>query len=148
MAKTGQNEAMLVGTGTVEGRPVVVYQDATDGDLLLSVRSDRGWSADPWMRFSVFQSVSPWRIHQTSSTLALCTCVTCLRRRRAASNATRVMRSTVSWSGFGLKDHRTKQSCLIRLSEGEATLSEKVTGVVDVGATVRSITLAELQNLG
>ena len=33
---------------------------------------------------------------------------------------------TLSWGGFGLKDHRTKQSTLLRMSEEKATLSPAV----------------------
>lgn len=35
--------------------------------------------------------------------------------------------STMSWGGFGLRDHRTKQSNLIRLSQGEAKFHPRVT---------------------
>ena len=32
---------------SVDGRPVVVYQDATDNDVLMSVRTAEGWSRSP-----------------------------------------------------------------------------------------------------
>ncbi|MCA9729245.1 MAG: metallopeptidase TldD-related protein [Candidatus Eisenbacteria bacterium] len=34
--------------------------------------------------------------------------------------------STVSWGGFGLKDHRTKQTSLLKMAEGGATLHPSV----------------------
>ena len=44
-----------------------------------------------------------------------------------APKALREIMQMISWSGFGLKDHRTKRTSLLKMIEADATLHESVT---------------------